>query len=393
MRTLKYARELPMTQHFLANTKHFQISRLLGEQIKYMAPGDLLPTVAEMMSEFDASQATITQALDRLRRQGVIERPLGRKRLVVAKLSERTLHKVVFIRPSWPSPDYDRLLYAVQEAAIKRHWGVDIVSYGSLDNLNFARALDSNDAALFVPWSEPIPDHMKKAIESSEKPIVCLREHPPRGMRIRSVHLDDYEIGRTATNHLLQLGHRNIVAMTSEPQTSLTSQRLSAWRDALEKAGVRQASRLLADCSVKPGTNSLHGSYEKFKAWFQSSTRPEFTALFCIDWTGALGAMRALREHGMEIPRDVSVITYGGEEAWNAFLNPPMTTVEINLQEFATKALEQLEEALTGAPAAQQGRAIRLKPFLVVRGSTQPPPKPLKPAKETKKARTRKPAK
>ncbi len=363
-----------MTQHFLATTKHFQISRQLGEQIKYMAPGDLLPTVAELMREFDASQATITQALDRLRRQGVVERPLGRKRLIVAKLSERALYKVAFIRPSWPSPDYDRLLYAVQEAAFKRHWSVDIVSYGSLDNLNFTRALDSNDAALFVPWSEPIPDHMKKAIESSEKPIVCLREHPPRGMRIRSVQLDDYEIGRTATNHLLQLGHRNIVAMTSEPQTTLASQRLSAWRDALEKAGVRQTARLLADCSVNPGTNSLLGSYEKFRAWFQSSARPEFTALFCIDWTGALGAMRALREHGMEIPRDVSVITYSGEEAWNAFLNPPMTTVEINLQEFADKALEQLDEALCGSPSTRQVRAISLKPFLVIRSSTQPLP-------------------
>jgi len=356
----------------LAQTKHFQISRTLGEKIKYMAPGDLLPTVAEMMEEFDASQATITQALDRLRRRGMVERPLGRKRLVVAKLSERTLHQIAFVRPSYPSPDYDRLLYAIQEAALIRHWGVEIVSYTSLSNINFSRILDSNDAALFVPGSEPIPDHMKKAIASSERPIICLREQPPRGLRIRSIVLDDYEVGRLATSHLLKLGHRRILAMTSEPHSGLASQRLLAWRDMMEKNGVGNISSFLADCSVKAGTNSTQGSYQKFKQWLQNSSRPDFTAVFCVDWTGALATMRALREAGISIPTDVSLVTYSGEEDWSSFLNPPITTVEINLAEFATKSLEQVEEALeasfTGAVTP-----VRLKPYLVVRESTAKP--------------------
>ncbi len=356
----------------LAQTKHFQISKMLGEQIKYMAPGDLLPTVAEMMEEFDASQATITQALDRLRRRGVVERPLGRKRLVVAKLSERTLHQIAFVRPAYPSPDYDRLLYAIQEAALVRHWGVDIVSYSSLSNINFSRILDSNDAALFVPGSEPLPDHMKKAIASSERPIICLRELPPRGLRIRSILMDDYEVGRLATSHLQKLGHRRIVAMTSEPHSGLVSQRLLAWRDMMEKSGVRDVSSFLADCSVKAGTNSTQGSYQKFKQWLQNSAHPDFTAVFCCDWTGALAAMRALREHGFSIPTDVSLVTYSGEEDWSAFLNPPITTVEINLAEFATKSLEQVEEALE-ATFAGPVSPVRLKPYIVVRESTTKP--------------------
>ena len=49
-----------------------------------MLPGDVLPTLAELMKEFDASQATISQALARLRSQGMVSKPSGRKRLIVS---------------------------------------------------------------------------------------------------------------------------------------------------------------------------------------------------------------------------------------------------------------------------------------------------------------------
>jgi len=334
-----------------------------------MAPGGFLPTVAELMRSHNASQATITQALARLRQIGLVEHPLGRKRLVVAKPSERSLHRIAFVRPAYPSPDYDRLLYAIKEAAHRRHWGVDIVSYGEMSNLNFARVFENSDAALFVPWSEPIPDQMKKAIASSAKPIICLREHPPLGLHIRSVLLDDFEIGRLAATHLVNLGHKRIVALTSEPHSSLSSQRIAGWRSVVEKSGIGKRSGILADCSVKAGTNSIRGSYEKFKVWLRKE-REEFSALFCVDWTGALAAMRAMRESGRSIPDDVSLVAFSGEEDLSAFLNPPITTVEIDLGEFAARSLEQVEEALSGKGSGQAA-AVRLKPHLEVRESTR----------------------
>jgi len=359
----------------LATTKHFQISQMLGEQIKYMAPGDPLPTVASLMSEHAASQATITQALDRLRRQGLVERPLGRKRLVVATHVEMTVCRIVFIRPSWPSPDYDRLLYAVQEAAIKRHWGVDIVCYSSVHTLNLARALGSNDAAIFIPSSEPLSERIQSAMQSSKKPIIYLRERSTIS-KLRSVYADDFRIGELATEHLLGLGHRNILAVTSEPTSSFTSRRLAGWRHALQGAKVGNISSLLVDCTVQPGTRATKISYEKFSKWLDTEKNRSFSAVFCVDWTGVLGVTRALREHGLKVPDNVSVVTFSGEEDWSEFFNPPLTTVEVNLNEFAEKALDQIEDALSGSSSLRSASSLRstsvkIRPFLEVRESTK----------------------
>lgn len=354
----------------LAKTKHYQISQLLGERVKYLAPGDPLPTVAELMSEFHVSQATITQALERLRKHGLVERPFGRKRLMVASESDRTTYRIVFIRPSWPSPDFDGLVYAIQEAAIERHWGIDIFCYGAIENLNLARAMESNDAAIFVSGAHALPEHLKKTMRSSEKPIIFLRARPPHP-GARAVSLDDYSVGKLAAQHLLQYGHRRILALMSEPPTWHSSRRLAGWRDAMEKAKVSAISSLLADCSVHPGSDAMAGAYEKFTTWLKQPDRPKFSALFCLDWTGALAAMRALREAGISIPEQVSLITFGGEEKWTAFLNPPLTTVEINPAEFATKAIRQVEQALS-LGGDQDGVDQIIKPFLVERESTRP---------------------
>lgn len=354
----------------LAKTKHYQISQLLGERVKYLAPGDPLPTVAELMSEYQVSQVTITQALERLRKHGLVERPYGRKRLMVASESDRTIYRIVFIRPSWPSPDFDGLVYAIQEAAIARQWGIDIFCYGAIENLNLARALESNDAAIFVSGAHALPDHIKKAMRSSEKPIIFLRARPPHP-GARAVSLDDYSVGKLATQHLLQLGHRRILALMSEPPTWHSSRRLAGWQEAMSKARVTAITTLLADCSVPPGSDGMAGAYEKFSLWLKQPDRPKFSAVFCLDWTGALAVMRALREAGIRIPEQVSLITFGGEEKWTAYLNPPLTTVEINPQEFAAKAIRQIEQAFSMKGDYESKEQI-IKPFLVERESTRP---------------------
>lgn len=354
----------------LAKTKHYQISQLLGERVRFLAPGDPMPTVAELMSEYQASQATITQALERLRKHGVIERPVGRKRLMVANDAERTIYRIVFIRPSWPSPDFDGLVYAIQEAALARQWGIDIFCYGSIEHLNLARALESNDAAIFVSGAHALPEHVVKAMRSSEKPIIHLRARPPHP-GARAVSLDDYTVGKLAAQHLLTLGHRRIVALMSEPPTWHSSRRLAGWRDAMTRARVVSVNTLLADCSVIPGSDAMAGSYEKFTRWLREPERPKFSALFCLDWTGALAAMRTLREANVSIPDQVSLVTFGGEEKWTAFLNPPLTTVEINPAEFATKAIRQVEQALAFQGTDEPGEQI-IKPFLVERASARP---------------------
>ena len=349
-------------------TKHFQVSKILANRIKFMPPGEPIPTMAELIAEFNASQSTISNALARLRSQGLVERPQGRKRLVVAEHPARALFKITLLKPLWPSPDYDALLQAIYEAGTQENWTFDVATFTEIGSLNWARAIGDSDAViLMMPGT--IPDQLAKTLNSLRQPLVILRDNP-ESVRANYIWVDDRAVGRMATEHLLALGHRRIAILLSEPVNASSSSRMRGWRDALKEAGVADFDNLIFDCSVRKGTNAIKGSYERFVAILRQPALPEFSAVFCVGWTGALAAMRALRESGREIPGDVSVITYGSEAAFGAFLNPPLTTVRTDVREHAAEAIRVLRNALTTVDAPPE--TVLLKPDLDICGTTAP---------------------
>ncbi len=334
-----------------------------------MVPGEQLPTLAELMKEFEASQATITQALGRLRAQGLVTKPFGKKKLVVSQQTEKTLFRIVLIRPTWPSPDFDAILYAIQEEGVRQHLGFDVYSYPSVESLDVEQALSDKDAAFLIPSSELFPDGLKKAIESCRKPIIFLREKPDQ-VDAPEVSVDDYDSGRTAVKHLVELGHRNILAVTSEPPTVSTIRRLNGWRDMMKELDIPDLQHLLADCSVRPGQYSVTGCYENLRYWLAANSDVKFTAAFCISWTGALAAMRCFRENNLRLPDEVSVVTCGGEGSFSDFLNPPLTTLEIDVKQFAQAAITIVQNILL-RPKSPGPKVIQVKSFLVPRLSSR----------------------
>jgi DNA-binding LacI/PurR family transcriptional regulator len=138
----------------------------------------------------------------------------------------------------------------------------------------------------------------------------------------------------------------------------------------MTRIGCRDIDRLLIDCGISPGQDSIGQTFEHFRAWMRNPTRPDFSAIFTVDWTGALAVMRALREDWqLEVPRDISLISYAGETPIASFLQPPLTTVAANLREVAEQCLHMLETQLRrGKPQHNQTKVL---PFIVERQSTQ----------------------
>ena len=97
-----------------------------------------------------------------------------------------------------------------------------------------------------------------------------------------------------------------------------------------------------------------------------------FSALFAFDDVSAIGATRAFLDHGLRVPRDVSVVGFDDIQS-AAFQNPTLTTVRQPLREMGEIAARLLLDRLRGgAPAA--GDFVTVQPQLVVRGSTGPAP-------------------
>jgi DNA-binding LacI/PurR family transcriptional regulator len=121
---------------------------------------------------------------------------------------------------------------------------------------------------------------------------------------------------------------------------------------------------------VKPGLDSILGSYEKLRRWlYQNGNQLDATGLFCLHWTGALAALRALRELGIQVPGDVSVIAHAGENKLSEFTNPALTVVQGNPETAAREALSLLKAACLGD--APEQRTLRIEQSIVERESTR----------------------
>lgn len=334
-----------------------------------MRPGDPVYTVEQIKARFGVSQATVTRALERLRREGIIHRPTGRARLFISEIAPKALHRIAIIRPTWPSPDYDAMVRGLIEIGQERGWAFEIIAAAAtLAEVDLERAIGGNDGAILLFSANRIPDHIASALRKPRKPVVLVRELPVE-VPVTGVTLDDVEVGRLAVEHLAGLGHRQILAVVSEPMMRSVHERVIGWRQGMRAIGVADCEHLLLDCGVAQGQDSIRHTHEVVRRWIKGD-HPEFTAVFCVHWTGALAVSRALREDaGMTTPGDVSMIAFAGESLLLPYLNPPLTSVEFDMKQYAATAIDLLQKHFDDPDA--EPTQTRIMPYVVERGSTQ----------------------
>ncbi len=351
--------------------KHAQLAELLDPEFRRLDPETPIPSVTALMDRFQVSQGTVVHALRHLRTRGLVVKPHGKKRLVTVGTKKRdsSVFNVLLLRSQWSSPDYDSMSYALLEEANRQRLHLEILTYGTAWRADLASAIKSQDALIVLPSSSDSP-RLFSLIEESHLPSVMLWEEPPlRDMM--GVADDDEAVGRMAAQHLMSLGHKSVVAFLSEPPLSGMKRRLAGWEDAMRAAGETNPSRLVIDCSVEPGNDAIVGSYEKLRRWlYQNGSSLPGTAVFCLCWTGALGMLRALREVGIEVPRDVSILSHGGENRLCEFTNPALSVIQCSVAESARQSLSLLKDACLGNKSRQ--RVILLPPSLIERESAQP---------------------
>lgn len=179
-----------------------------------------------------------------------------------------------------------------------------------------------------------------------------------------------------AMRHLFGLGHRKI-AFISGPLT-LTSARL--------RAKAFQREMRARNLAAKPhwrqeGDHRVEGGRQAMLRILRAGPRP--TAVLCSNDLTAIGAMGAIHESGLEIPRDISVVGFDDIQL-SAYTQPALTTVRVPRRELAATAFRSLFEGQTQAAGRKsRKREFLIEPSLVVRQSTGAVP--LRPVKSRKK--------
>ncbi|MFI8523835.1 LacI family DNA-binding transcriptional regulator [Promicromonospora sukumoe] len=185
---------------------------------------------------------------------------------------------------------------------------------------------------------------------------------------------DELTGARSATEHLLALGHRTVHHIAGTAGWAATARRIAGWRSALGDAGAPVPDVVHGDWSPRSGYEAtrelLRHAATGDGSGSAASTAP-VTAIFAANDHMAIGAIRAIEQAGLRVPQDVSVV--GFDDAPEAeFLSTPLTTVRQDFAEVTRLAVHRLVRAMEGRAPAERHRLVPTE--LVVRETTAPPP-------------------
>ena len=179
----------------------------------------------------------------------------------------------------------------------------------------------------------------------------------------------DYSAGvEMAMSHLIGLGHRHIAFISGPLRLNSARARSKAFAES------RVRNRLIISANmIQEGNHRVDGGHAAMQRILSSGARP--TAVLASNDMTAIGAMGAIAESGLHVPRDISVIGFDDIQL-SAFTMPPLTTVRLPRAEIAEKAFHALLNAWPPKQANPcEGEEHHILPHFVLRQSTGPVPK------------------
>lgn len=247
---------------------------------------------------------------------------------------------------------------AIEEAAHERGYTVSTIAVdhrvSASDALVTLGAIGVDALCLITPRSDSVELLREGSIEI---PTLVVQAEPETDFF--TVAVDQRRGARLAVEHLVELGHRDILHLAGPLDWLDARAREREWRKCLTRAGLPTRPVVVGDWTSDSGYEfgrSLEGA-------------PDFTAVFAANDQMALGLIHALHESGVNVPSDVSVVGFDDLPDARHFL-PPLTTVRQDFRALGALSVETLLAALGGrdAPAG-----ALIEPELVVRSSTASP--------------------
>jgi LacI family transcriptional regulator len=192
-------------------------------------------------------------------------------------------------------------------------------------------------------------------------PYVLVNRHTdcPDG---NAVVPDDYAGAVAAVEHLASLGHQRIAHIAASGEISTGRDRRRGYSDAIARLGLPADPSLIA-----PGTFREPGGYEAMRMLLALSRPP--TAVFAVNDLAAMGAIRAIRQAGLRVPDDISIVGFN-DLPMAAESSPPLTTLHVPLHAMGTVAAELLLSLLAGEQSPPSSTVLPTE--LVCRKTTAP---------------------
>ncbi|MBN2340462.1 MAG: LacI family DNA-binding transcriptional regulator [Deltaproteobacteria bacterium] len=339
-------------------------------------------TIKDVAKEAGVSIATVSFVLNNRPGQ-VISEPVKKKVLkaaqklnyhpsaIAAGLASKRPGNIAFV--FYKSDEMISNLYYsfVLEGAIReatKHSFNIMFSYMEDDwetNGDLPKVVREGSTAGVVFIKEIHPD-MVRLIEQRGVPVVLV-DHYPQMEDVSAIEIDNFRGGELAAEHLIELGHTDIVYFYANADRPSIRGRLDGYRAALEKAGIAfDAKKHLKECEEF----TFHSACDLAMETLKKKKRP--TAIICANDELAGGVLRAAQRLNVRVPDELSVVGFDNITMSN-YTEPPLTTIGGDKEGLGAQAVRRLVNAVKDKADEEKLQILPVE--LYKRDSTGPAPK------------------
>ena len=332
-------------------------------------PGSLLPSENQLCQQYEVSITTARRAFLELVKEGVVERRAGVGTMVSSAVRQSRLSflSIDYEGDAWrrtPSA-MGEIIAGVGAASWQRDASFSMTGVANEDTVGYLRRLveERSVDGVLLRTADDISEEYLEIMEDAGMPYVVIKRHVP-GRPMNCVVSDDVAGARIATEHLLDLGHKRIGFVCAKPHITVAKERLAGYRAALETRNL-----LFDEALVRQESHFTVGKGREAVEILLRLPDPP-TAIFVASDTMALGAYEAVRDLGLQIPQDVTLVGYD-DLSPVAVLQPPLTTIRTSYYEFGRLAAQLLLNLIEGRETPPRKKVI--EPALIVRRSAAEP--------------------
>ncbi len=327
-------------------------------------------TIRDVASLADVSYQTVSRVINnskrvspatRLKVESAIKELDYRPNAIARSMARGHTHTLGCISPNLTNYIFARIIESAQTEARRQGFFIltgSAPSEGEVEPLLDEMLNRRVDGFLILnPRDDERYRYLLPLIEKG-MPVVYLK-NSPKGEDVSSVSCDDQKGGYLATQHLLELGHTSIAIITGPKNEECSQDRLDGYHQALLENGIPPNEMLIVegDWSAESGgeiTQNLLASGEPF------------TSLFAQNDRMAVGAIRAIRDAGLRVPQDISVIGYD-DIPLTSYFDPPLTTIHQPIDDFGRYGAQLLISAVKNEK--HKRKQVRLDAQIVKRDS------------------------
>lgn len=238
------------------------------------------------------------------------------------------------------------LLNGIEAVVRKKGYNLIVATYHSSSREDMPAPIGPHNTDGLLVFSDGLMDEDLASLHESGFPMVLVHRTPPARLRIPSVTVENQKITQKLMEHLIQVHRKRRILFLRGP----IHQEDSAWREAGYKAALKANGIPFDKDLILNGEFERDIAYQVLDQFLADEDHPPFDAVFSGDDDAAIGVLRALHKHNINIPEDIAVVGFD-DLGFAPYLNPPLTTVRAPTESVGRIATERLFDLLEETPS------------------------------------------